>query len=307
MTDLHRPHSDHLRREVRLGAFCGLTAYTWWGLLTALYMKSALDRVPVMELVAHRLVWSVVLLIGLVLARRSWGELRGLIARRGTLLLLVATSLLIALNWTLFAVAIANKQLIQASLGYFINPLLSVLLGFVFLRERLRPMQLFSVLLAAAAVTYLTVAKGAIPGMALGMAGSFALYGLLRKVARVEAITGLWIETMLLLPAALAYLGLLAGQGDGSFISRGWGTSALLMLAGPVTAIPLVLFVAAARRLRLSTVGFIQYLAPTGQFLLAVGAYGEPFDRQMGHAFAGIWIALALYSLDAVRAQRSGA
>lgn len=297
--------SNHPHGEARLGVIYGFTAYAWWGLITAVYMKTVLMFVPVMEVVWHRVLWCVVLLGGMVALHRRWSTLREVLRRPRTLGLLVTSAALIFLNWYFFAVALASKQLIQASLGYFINPLLSVLLGAVVLRERLRLLQFAGVALATGAVTYLTIVKGAFPGLALGMAGSFGLYGLIRKVARVDAIAGLLIETTLLLPFAAASLGALAVRGDGQFAAAGLGVSLLLVGAGPITAIPLLLFVAAAKRLRLATVGFLQYLAPTGQFLLAVLAYGEPFDRRMGVAFAGIWIALGLYSLDAVLAQRA--
>ncbi|HRX84400.1 MAG TPA: EamA family transporter RarD [Phycisphaerae bacterium] len=297
--------AEHEQREVRVGLVYGFTAYAWWGLFTAVYMKFVLQRVPVMEVVWHRVVWCVVLLAVLVAVRRRWGTLLDVWRRRGTFLVLVASAALIAINWYLFARAVASNQLIQASLGYFINPLLSVALGFVFLGERLRVAQFISVVIALVAVTYLTIAKGAVPGLALGMALSFGLYELLRKVARVEAITGLLVETTLLLPFAGVYLAWLAAEGVGKFVAGGWGISLVLMVAGPITAIPLLLFVAAAKRLRLATVGFLQYLAPTGQFLLAVLVYHEAFDYRMGIAFAGIWAALALYSLDAVRVQRA--
>jgi len=297
---------EHEQREARIGVACGISAYVWWGLLTVLYFR-AVRFAGALEVVTHRVVWSVVLLALLITLRRRWRDVREVLARRDVLVLLLCTSAIIALNWLLFIHAIATDRLIQASLGYFINPLLSVLLGCVFLRERLRMLQLAGVLLASAAVIYLTIAKGAFPGLALGMAGSFAVYGLLRKVARVEAVTGLLIETVLLLPISLGYLIWLCAQGSGHFLGEGAVRTVLLVLAGPVTAIPLLLFVASARRLRLATVGFMQYLAPTGQFLLAVLAFGEHFDRRMGLAFAGIWTALALYSADTLLAQRRSA
>jgi chloramphenicol-sensitive protein RarD len=297
--------ADEARREARIGVLCGVTAYGLWGLI-AIYFKYALavGALP-FEIVAHRIVWCVVLLGMMVTVRRRWGALWRVITTRRSLVALISSAALIGFNWALFIYAIESKQLLQASLGYFINPLLSVLLGFIFLRERLRPWQFISVVLATIAVGYLTVSKGAMPVLALGMACSFGLYGLIRKVARVEAIGGLLVETTLLLPLALIYLARIASRGESHFFD-GMAPAIVLLLAGPVTAIPLMLFVASARRLKLATVGFLQYLAPTGQFLLAVAAYGEPFDRNMGIAFAGIWIALAIYSVDTLRAQRRG-
>jgi chloramphenicol-sensitive protein RarD len=285
----------------RLGVFYGVAAYGLWGVFPV-YFKAVAD-VPALEVVAHRVMWSVPFLVPLVILRHGVGAALAALRSRVTLLTLCATTVLIAGNWLVFVLAVTRGQVMQASLGYFINPLFSVLLGFVFLRERLRPWQTFSVLLAAVGVAHLTLAGGQFPGYALFMATSFGLYGLLRKVVRVDALLGLAVETALLWPIAAAFLAYWMLAGDAAFGASGGRTSLLLFAAGPVTALPLVLFAAAARRLRLATVGFLQYIAPTGHFLLAVLAYGEPFDAAHRIAFACIWVALAIYSVDSARSR----
>ena len=286
-----------------VGAAYGVAAYLWWG-LAALYFK-AVAEVPSLEIVAHRIVWSCGLLHILILCRRSWREWAAALVDRRTLAGLLATSTVIAANWSIFVYAVVSDQLIDASLGYFINPLVYVLLGFVLLRERLRWWQWFSVLLAAVGVAHLTITAGGLPWISLVLALTFSFYGLLRKTLSVDSLGGLTIEMTFLLPVALAYLVWLAIEGQGSFAAVDRKTDLLLMLAGVVTATPLLWFVKAVRRLQLATVGILQYLAPTGQFLLAVVFFGEEFTRAYQIAFACIWTALVIYSVDAVRNARS--
>ena len=280
----------------RAGVVFGVAAYGLWGLFPV-YFK-AVKHVPAFEVLAHRVIWSVVFLAVLMLLRRNGRAAVAAAQSRRTLLTLCATTLLIACNWLIFIWAVANNQLLQVSLGYFINPLFSILLGYIFLRERLRPWQTLSVALATASVVYLTIANGQLPGIALILAGSFGLYGLLRKTAHVEALAGLTIETTLLSPFALAFLCYEMYRGQAVFAAGPLRDTFLLMAAGVITATPLLWFTEAARRLRLATLGFLQYLAPTGHFLLAVMAYGEPFTRASLIAFAIIWTALLIYSLD---------
>jgi chloramphenicol-sensitive protein RarD len=246
---------------------------------------------------AHRVVWSVVLLAVLMRWRGRWGAALATLRDRRTVITLLGTTLLIAVNWFTFIWAIAHRQLLQASLGYFINPLVNVLLGFVFLHERLRIWQRVSVALAAIGVTYLTLHSGEVPVLALVLAGTFALYGLLRKVVRVDAMTGLTVETLLLAPVALAYMGFLEWRDLAKFGTH-WPTSLLLPLGGVITAVPLLWFANAVRRLRLSTIGFLQYLAPSLQFLVAVAAFGENLTATHLVSFGCIWAALAIYSTD---------
>lgn len=286
----------------RGGLLYGVGAYGLWGVLPV-YFK-AVKQVPALEVLAHRVIWSLALLLLLLLMRRGWRAGAGALRSRRTLATLGATTLLIGGNWLMFIWAIANDHLLQASLGYFINPLVNVLLGLVFLRERLRGGQTVAVGLAAVGVGYLTLAAGQFPGLALFFAGSFGLYGLLRKTAKVEAMLGLTVETALLAPLALAFLGWQMLRGRAVFGAGSPAMDLLLMLAGVITATPLLWFTEAARRLRLTTLGFLQYLAPTGHFLLAVLAFGEPLTGADLFAFACTWAALGIYSVDAARAVR---
>jgi len=280
----------------------GLSAYLVWGLVP-IYFKAVAHIAP-LEVVAHRVVWSVVLLVALNLVLGRGRAAVRAVAKRRTLLTLLGTTGLIAVNWYLFIWAVGHNLVLQASLGYFINPLVNVMLGFVFLGERLRPLQRVSVALAGLVVVALAVAGGAFPWIALTLAFSFGFYGLLRKTAPVDGLTGLTTETLLLLPAALAYIAYAGRTGVAAFSWDGWPDNALLIFSGVVTAIPLLLFTAGARRLRYATMGFMQYVAPTGHFLLAVFLYREPFDSIRALTFGMIWVALILYTVDTVRASR---
>lgn len=299
VTDATSPQGQ---RGVRLGVLCGLGAFAWWGLVP-IYFKSV-SAVQPMEVLAHRVIWSVVLLVILMLAQQQWRSAIALLRSRRTLLTLVVTTALIATNWFIFIWAVANEYILQASLGYFINPLVNVALGFAFLGERLTRWQTASVALAASGVGYLTVAYGSFPWIALVLAFSFGFYGLLRKTAPVGSLVGLTVETALLLPAALGYLIWLTARQEAAFAAGSCQLNLLLPLAGVITAVPLIWFAVAARRLRLATLGFLQYLAPTGHFLLAVLAYKEPFTVEHLISFTCIWTALAVYSLDTVRSSQ---
>lgn len=290
---------DAEARRTRAGLAYGLGAYLAWGFIPA-YFK-LLTHVPPLTVLAHRIVWSVAFLALLLTLLRKWGEIRAALRGRRTMLALLCSTVLIATNWYVFIWAIDHGQLLQASLGYFINPLVNVLLGVVILRERLTPGQLVGLALATAGVANMTIGAGGVPWVALTLAVSFAFYGLLRKTAPVAPLAGLSIETAILFPLALMVMtgavSLPAGHHAGE-LSR--GTYALLSAAGVITAIPLLWFAAGARRLRLSTMGFIQYLAPTCQFLLAVGVYDEPFSTRELVSFGLIWAALAAYTLESV-------
>lgn len=288
------------RAAARAGVLYGVAAYGLWGGVPV-YFK-AVQGVSPLEVLAHRVIWSVLFLALLLVVGRNNGTVAAALRSRRALLILCVTALLIASNWLVFIWAVANGYLLQSSLGYFINPLLSVLLGLVFLRERLRRWQTVSVVLAGVGVVYLTIASGEAPGIALALAGTFAIYGLLRKIAPVPALPGLAVETAILAPIALAYLVWEMAQGRAAFGSAGLKMSLLLMAAGVITATPLLWFTQAARRLRLATLGFLQYLAPTGHFLLAVLAYGEQFTQVHAIAFGCIWAALIIYSVDTMRA-----
>ncbi len=286
----------------RGGVIYAIMAYSAWG-LAPIYFK-AVSSVPPLEVLCHRIVWSVVLLIVLVAGSGRIREATRVITNRRILVTLVATTTLIAVNWFTFIWCVANNLVLRASLAYFICPLVTVLLGCVFLRERLRPCQVVSVLLAVGGVAVMVLKQGHVPWMAILLASTFALYGLLRKVGRVEALIGLTLETCLLFPIAAAYLVILAGKHDSAFLAISWRMDALLIMAGGVTALPLLWFSLAAKRVKLSTLGITQYLAPTGQFFVAL-AYGEQFSRTQAVSFSIIWIALVLYTVDAILAQRS--
>ncbi|MBI5366934.1 MAG: EamA family transporter RarD [Planctomycetes bacterium] len=283
----------------------GIAAYLWWGLV-AVYFKAVAD-VPAPEILAHRMLWSLVLVGGLIGARGRWADVRAAVAAPRTFLTLAATTLLIATNWFLFIWTVTTGQMLQASLGYFINPLVNVLLGALFLHERLRPRQWASVALAAGAVLYLTISLRTLPTVALVLAVTFAFYGMLRKTVRADALVGLTVETGLLAPFALAYLIYLKCSGELAFAGPSWRINLLLPAAGIVTAVPLLLFAHAVRRLRLSTVGFLQYISPSLQFLLAVVAFGESFTATQRVAVGLIWTALALYTMDGLAAGRGAA
>jgi len=287
------------REDFRKGVAYGVAAYGMWGLFP-IYFK-ALSGIPALEVLAHRIVWSVVLLVPLVLVRGQWTELRRVISSKKTLATLILTTVLIAVNWYLFIWAIAHDRVLEASLGYFINPLINVMLGMIFLGEKLSRPAAVAVVLAGLGVSVQVVMVGELPWIALTLAFSFGLYGLLRKTAAVGAVVGLTVETSILMLPAAGYLawarrtgGLYLGSGDLS-------TDVLLVLAGAVTAAPLLCFTSAARLLPLTTLGFLQYIAPSGHFLLAVLAYGEVLTTGRIITFVCIWLALAIFTTDQIR------
>ncbi len=287
----------------RLGVMCGLAAYCTWGSFPIFF--KALNGAAPLEIVCHRIVWSVVFLFVLVTARRQLGPLGRTLRNRQSLLTLCCSTLLIATNWLVFIYAVQHEEVLQSSLGYFITPLISVLLGCVFLRERLNRWQLISVLLAITGVLNLAFHHGSFPWISLVLASSFGFYGLLRKVAKVEAMAGLTVETLLLGPIALGYLIYLAARQENTFLAGSLQLDLLLPVSGVVTAIPLMLFVAAARRLQLATIGFLQYITPSLHFILAVWLYNEPFTQGHLLSFLCIWTGLGVYSSDALWKSRT--
>lgn len=292
-------------RNTRRGVLFGLTAYSIWGSFPVFF--KALHGAAPLEIVCHRIFWSVALLLVLLGLRRQLGSLLVTLTDRTTLLTLCGSTLLIATNWLVFIYAIQRGEVLQSSLGYFITPLISVLLGLLFLRERLSRWQLLSVLLALLGVLNLAIYHGQFPWIALVLAASFGLYGLLRKLAKVEALVGLTVETLLLAPFALGYLLYLGNLQQGSFLTGSLRLDLLLPLSGVVTAISLLLFVGAARRLQLATIGFLQYITPSLHFLLAVLLYREPFSAGQLISFLCIWTGLAIYSADALWKNRTTA
>ena len=292
------PSAGQQQQNVRRGLVLGVAAYGLWGVLP-IYFK-AVAGVAAIDIVAHRVLWSLPFLGVLLLATRGWGEVLVAVRRRRTLLLLLCTAVLIGINWLLYVYAVTSGQILAGSLGYYLNPLVNVLLGRFVLKERLSWLQWAAVGIAAAGI--LALIGGALDQLwiSLTLAITFATYGLLRKIALVDAIAGLTIETAVLLPVAVVWLAWGLAAGAPSFGSNGTETG-LLLLAGIVSTIPLLLFTAAARRLPYSTLGMLQFIAPTLQFLLAVWLYGEPFGTAHAIAFGAIWTALALYTLALVR------
>lgn len=286
----------------RLGAVYAFTAYFWWGLVP-IYFK-LVASVSAFEILAHRVIWSVLLTFGILLLTRRVDAVRRLLVSPKTLVWLAASSALIGLNWFVFIWAVANNYILETSLGYFINPLISVLLGVVLLGERLRPLQRAAVALATAGVLYAVFIYGAVPWIALTLACSFGLYGLLRKRIPVDAVTGLFAETALLAPAAIGVLAVLTVRNTAGFTAGTPNLTLLLLLAGPITTIPLIFFAAGVRRISLTALGFLQYISPTQTFLLAVFVYGEPFDISRLITFAFIWAALAVFTVDTWRRAR---
>lgn len=289
----------HLHRQHALGLLYGLLAYGSWGVFPV-YFK-ALAGVSAVEVLAHRVTWAFPMLALLVLRERHGRDIVRALTTPRTLLTLLATTALIAVNWLVYIYSVATGRILESSLGYFINPMVNVALGVVLLRERLSVPKRIAVALAAAGVLWLTLRVGSLPWISLTLAFSFGMYGLLRKLVPVGALVGLTIETMLLFPFSVAWLAWAESTGHAAFLHRGRLLDLLLLLAGPLTAIPLLWFTGAARRLPLSTLGFLQYIAPSLQFLLAVFAYGEPLHGPRLVAFGLIWAALAVFAFATLR------
>jgi chloramphenicol-sensitive protein RarD len=288
--------------RARVGVASAVGAFVLWGLMPIYFRWTTF--VPALEIVAHRVLWSLVFVVLVLLAAGHWRTFAAAFASRANARVFLGSAALITVNWTLFIWAIYAERVLDISLGYFINPLVSVLLGWMLLGERLRPVQWAAVALAAAGAVNLVVALGVFPWIGLTLACSFALYGLIRKVAKVDSLVALGLETAFLSPLALGYLLVLAAMGAGAMGTQGLGVDLLLLLAGPVTAVPLLLFGHGARRLSLSAVGLLQYISPSMQFFLAVFWWNEPFTTDHIVTFALIWTGLAVYSQDSLRRNR---
>jgi chloramphenicol-sensitive protein RarD len=254
-----------------------------------------------LEIVAHRVVWSLMFIGLLISLRRGWPQVRAAVADRRTLLVLGAAAVLIVINWLVFVYGVNSGHVVETSLGYFINPLVSVLLGVLVFRERLRRLQWVAVGTAAVAVVVLTVDYGRPPWIALALAASFGLYGLMKKLVRVEAAPGLFVETALVFLPALVVLLVLEANGSGAFGHEGTASALLLAFSGVATAVPLLLFAAAARRVPLSTVGLLQYVNPLMQLAIGVFVFGEPMPPARLVGFAIVWLALAVFTVDTLR------
>ncbi|MGY1802723.1 EamA family transporter RarD [Blastococcus sp. SYSU D00922] len=289
--------------ERRLGVVSGLGAYALWGLFP-LYFP-LLEPAGGLEIVAHRVLWSLLFVAVLLTAVRRWGQVRALVTDRRRLLVLLGAAVLIAGNWLVFVYGVNSGHVVETSLGYFINPLVSVLLGVVVFAERLRPLQWTAVGIAAVAVLVLTIDYGRPPWIALALAVTFGLYGLMKKIVRTEAAPGLFVETALVALPAAAVLAVAHSNGDGTFGNAGAGHALLLVSSGVATAVPLLLFAAAARRIPLSTVGLLQYLTPSMQLAIGVFVYGEPMPPARLAGFAIVWVALAVFTVDTLRHARA--
>jgi chloramphenicol-sensitive protein RarD len=284
----------------RPGLAFGLGAYALWGLFP-LYFP-LLEPAGGLEIVAHRVVWSLVFIGLLLTVVRGWARVRAAVVNRRAMLILVGAALLISGNWLIFVYGVNSGQVVETSLGYFINPLVSVLLGVVVLGERLRPAQWAAVAVAAAGVTVLTIDYGRPPWIALSLAATFGLYGLLKKLVRVDAAPGLFLETALVVVPALVVLAVLHAQGDAAGGNSGTGHLLLLIGSGVATAVPLLLFAAATSRIPLSTVGLLQYLTPSMQLAIGIFVYSEPMPPLRLVGFAVVWVALAVFTVDSLRA-----
>jgi len=285
------------------GVLYGVGAYLLWGFFP-IYWKF-LHPVPALEVIGHRIGWSFILLMAYVIITRQWGEFRLVAFNARTIGIYAIASILLSFNWLIYVWGVNAGFIVETSLGYFINPLLSVLLGVLFLHERLRPMQWIPVGLAALGVAYLTFVYGRLPWIALSLAFTFGFYGFVKKLSPLGSLYGLTLETGIVFPVALVYLSALGLKGAGAFLHSGTLIDVFLFGAGVVTTIPLLMFASAARQIPLTIVGLLQYIAPTLQFLIGVFIYKEPFD--LGHfiGFAIVWVALIVFAGESYLANRA--
>jgi chloramphenicol-sensitive protein RarD len=284
------------------GILNGIAAYAMWGFFP-IYWK-LLHDVPALQVIGHRIGWSFVLLIAFVLLTRQWKEFRSAAVKPKTIGIYSVASVLLSVNWLIYVWGVNAGFIVETSLGYFINPLFSVLLGVVFLRERLRTLQWLPVALAAAGVIYLTITYGRPPWIALSLAVSFGFYGLVKKLAPLGSLYGLTLETAIIFPIALLYLTFVDLSGTGAFLHENALTDILLIGAGAVTTIPLLMFASAARQIPLTVIGILQYIAPTIQFLIGVFVYHEPFDQSRLIGFGLVWIALIIFWVESYFSNR---
>lgn len=289
----------------RGGLLAAIASYALWGVFPLYWYL--LREVPSLQIIAHRVIWCAVFVVGWLMLREGASWLRRALAGRRVLPMLTASAVLISANWGIYIWAVTHGRVVDSSLGYFINPLVSVLLGVVVLRERLNAAQWTAVAIAAAGVLWLALIHGEVPWIALALASSFAVYGLIRKVAAVDAVPGLAIESLILFVPALAFLLLREAQGTGAFGHGGWQRDALLAFGGAITALPLVGFAYGARKIPYSLVGILQYISPSLQLLVGVLLLGEAFDARQAIGFGCIWAALALYAVDGWRTARANA
>jgi len=286
---------------MKRGILYGIGAYVAWGFFP-IYWK-LLNHVGAIQLIGHRIIWSCLLLSAYIVVTRQWGEFRGTITARGIGMYTIA-AVLIGINWLVYVWAVNANFIVESSLGYFINPLLSVLMGVIFLKERLRRAQWIPVVLASLGVAYLTYVYGRLPYIALSLAVSFALYGLVKKLSPLGSLYGLTLETGILFIPALGYLLFVESAGTAAFLHTGTASDALMIGAGFVTTIPLLMFASAARSIPLWGVGLLQYIAPSLQFLIGIFIYKEPFSHDQLIGFGIVWLALVVFLAENFLANR---
>lgn len=285
------------------GLLYAFAAYAWWGFFP-LYWK-LLKSVPALQLIGHRIIWSFISLITVILILKQWKSFRDSIFVFKTFRIYLLAAVLIGLNWFLYVWAVNAGYIVETSLGYFINPLISVLLGVLFFREKLKLWQWIPILLAASGVLYMTISIGQLPWIALILAFSFGFYGMIKKIAPLSSLQGLTLETVILLIPALVYLIYSENTGEGAFLHQGLFTDFLIVLAGIITTIPLLLFASAAKRIPLSYIGILQYIAPTIQFLLGVLVFKESFSVNQFIGYSAVWIALIIFGLNSFASYRA--
>lgn len=285
------------------GIWYGIAAYAMWGFFP-IYWK-LLHDVPALQLLGHRITWSFFLLLAFIFITKQWKDFRSVAFDAKTLRIYSVAGVLLSLNWLIYVWGVNAGFIVETSLGYFINPLLSVLFGVIFLRERLRPLQWLPVVIAAIGVAYLTITYGRLPWIALSLAFTFGLYGLVKKLSPLGSVYGLTLETGIVFPVALIYLFIIQAGGSGAFLHDGSTVDLLLIGAGVVTTIPLLMFASAAKQIPLNMIGVLQYFAPTIQFLIGVFLYKEPFDQTHLIGFSIVWVALVIFWVENIFAHRN--
>lgn len=279
-------------------------AYVWWAFATPIYFK-IFKEVPVVELVIWRIMSGLPLLILILFFRKKLGTCYKVLSHKKTCILLLASTFFISVNWIVFVISVVTDRLLDSSLGYYINPLVTVSLGFFFLGERLDKLQIVAVLIALIGVVYLTISQGSLPWIAVTLACTFSMYGLMRKIMGVGSFEGLAVEMTFALPVCIVLQWWLFSTGSAEILGGDMFVTAGLLLGGFVTIVPLLLFASAATRLKLSTMGILQYIAPSGQFILAILVYREDFGTNQAVVFGLIWVAVLLYSFDSWRSSKS--
>jgi chloramphenicol-sensitive protein RarD len=288
---------------MKKGILSGMAAYALWGFFP-IYWK-LLHDVPALQLLGHRIGWSFGLLMLYIILTKQWNDFRSVAFNKKTIGIYAIAGVLLSLNWLVYVWGVNAGFIIETSLGYFINPLLSVLFGVLFLRERLRPTQWIPVLIAAIGVIYLTVTYGRLPWIALSLAITFGLYGLVKKLSPLGSVYGLTLETGIVFPIAMIYLAIIQSNGTGAFLHKGLTIDLLLVGAGIVTTIPLLMFASAAKQIPLNMIGVLQYFAPTIQFLIGVFLFKEPFDTTRLIGFSIVWLALIIFWVENLTAHRA--